>query len=367
MVAVDVAPIRYPAFSVTVTTPITGATRIADLKGAVIGFVDNSKQNADHFIERVDALLREFCGYCLYARAAHTDAGADRINARILGMHGDLGTRAGVACGALDLKQTFLDLGNLEFKQLGNEFRCGARQHQVRAAGEAVNLPDIGSHAITQTKILLRDHLVAGQHGFETAGFDNRVAALHAFDDAGDKVLLAGEEVIKDLLAFRVTDLLHDDLFSGLRTNAADFHALERLFDELADLGFRIFFLRLMQLVLPRRHFDFLVLHHFPATEEGKFAGRTIDRGANLDVLGELLFGCRSQGEFERAEHNFLVDVLFSRQRINQQQNFTTHIRLPLKTPASAALYPHCPSRPTARVRQPRYLLCLPRTRGSRQ
>ena len=43
-------------------TPITGATRIADLKGAVIGFVDNSKQNADHFIERVGALLRENYG-----------------------------------------------------------------------------------------------------------------------------------------------------------------------------------------------------------------------------------------------------------------------------------------------------------------
>ena len=42
--------------------PITGATRIADLKGAVIGFVDNSKQNADHFIERVSALLRDNYG-----------------------------------------------------------------------------------------------------------------------------------------------------------------------------------------------------------------------------------------------------------------------------------------------------------------
>lgn len=42
--------------------PVTGATRIADLKGAVIGFVDNSKQNADHFIARVGALLRENYG-----------------------------------------------------------------------------------------------------------------------------------------------------------------------------------------------------------------------------------------------------------------------------------------------------------------
>jgi hypothetical protein len=41
---------------------ITGATRVADLKGAVIGFVDNSKQNADHFIARVGALLQEQYG-----------------------------------------------------------------------------------------------------------------------------------------------------------------------------------------------------------------------------------------------------------------------------------------------------------------
>jgi hypothetical protein len=41
---------------------VTGAVRVADLKGAVIGFVDNSKQNADHFIERVGALLREQYG-----------------------------------------------------------------------------------------------------------------------------------------------------------------------------------------------------------------------------------------------------------------------------------------------------------------
>ena len=42
--------------------PITGATRSADLKGAVIGIVDNTKQNANHFIERVGALLRENYG-----------------------------------------------------------------------------------------------------------------------------------------------------------------------------------------------------------------------------------------------------------------------------------------------------------------
>jgi len=42
--------------------PTTRAHRIAYLQGAVIGFVDNSKQNADHFIERVGALLRDNYG-----------------------------------------------------------------------------------------------------------------------------------------------------------------------------------------------------------------------------------------------------------------------------------------------------------------
>lgn len=41
---------------------VSGAARVADLNGALIGFVDNSKQNADHFIERVSALLREQYG-----------------------------------------------------------------------------------------------------------------------------------------------------------------------------------------------------------------------------------------------------------------------------------------------------------------
>lgn len=41
---------------------IKGAARLARLKDATIGFVDNSKQNADLFIEHLRALLRERYG-----------------------------------------------------------------------------------------------------------------------------------------------------------------------------------------------------------------------------------------------------------------------------------------------------------------
>lgn len=41
---------------------IAGATRPAELKDLVVGFVDNSKQNADLFIERLRTMMRERYG-----------------------------------------------------------------------------------------------------------------------------------------------------------------------------------------------------------------------------------------------------------------------------------------------------------------
>ena len=41
---------------------VCGAQRLARLSGAVVGFIDNSKQNADLFIERLRGLLHEQYG-----------------------------------------------------------------------------------------------------------------------------------------------------------------------------------------------------------------------------------------------------------------------------------------------------------------
>jgi hypothetical protein len=41
---------------------LSGAKRLAGLGGAVVGFIDNSKQNADLFIERLGELLRDQYG-----------------------------------------------------------------------------------------------------------------------------------------------------------------------------------------------------------------------------------------------------------------------------------------------------------------
>jgi hypothetical protein len=82
----------------------------------------------------VDALAGDLVGDRLHARPAHADAGADRIDARLVAAHGDLGAHAGVARGAQDLDQALPHFRHLELEQLDQELRRGARQEQLRAA-----------------------------------------------------------------------------------------------------------------------------------------------------------------------------------------------------------------------------------------
>jgi hypothetical protein len=56
---------RITVFNPTAAQPVAaidGASRPASLEKAVVGFIDNSKQNADHFIGRLSDLLREQYG-----------------------------------------------------------------------------------------------------------------------------------------------------------------------------------------------------------------------------------------------------------------------------------------------------------------
>ena len=66
------------------------------------------------------------------------------------------------------------------------------------------------------------------------------VAALDALDGARQQVVVALEEVVQDLLALGVADLLQDHLLRRLRADAAELDRLERLLDHLAHLERRI-------------------------------------------------------------------------------------------------------------------------------
>jgi hypothetical protein len=72
----------------------------------------------------VDALARELVGHRGDARAAHADARALRVEARVVGLDRDLRADAGIARRGLDLDQAFLDLGDLELEQAARGSRA---------------------------------------------------------------------------------------------------------------------------------------------------------------------------------------------------------------------------------------------------
>jgi len=240
-------------------------------------------------------------------------------------VHGDLRAHAGIAGGRLDLEQAVFHLRHFQFEQLDDELRRGARQDQLRAARGAVDLQQVGAHAVADPQVLLRDHLVARQHRLDAAGLDDGVAALDAFHRAGDEMLLALEEVVQHLFALGVTDLLQDDLLGGLGADAAEIDRLKLLLDELVELDLGHLLLCLGEGDLRIGVLHCLVRHDLPAAEGLEFSAFLIDGDAHVGLFVDPLLGGGGECRFQGREDDILGDVLLARQGIHQQQHLFAH------------------------------------------
>ena len=281
----------------------------------------------------IDALTSEFVGYRRHAHAAHADTGADRIDTLIVRLDRDLGTHARVARRRLDFEQTVVDFRHFHFEELDDEFRRRARKDQLRTAGRAIDTQQKSLDAVADTQVLARDHLVTRQNGLDLSGLNDRIAPLHSLDRTGNEVLLALKEVIEDLLALGVADLLQNHLLGGLCANPAKIDGFQRLFQVVANIDVRILLLRVRQGNMLRFKDKVLVGHHFPTPEGLEIARFAINHHANIGVVVNPLFRCRRERQLESAEDNLLAHVLFTRQNVYQKQNFAAHI---LTTPYPA-------------------------------
>ena len=114
---------------------------------------------------------------------------------------------------------------------------------------------------------------------------DDEVALVEALDGAGHDLVAAREEVVQQLLALGVADLLQDHLLGGLRADAADRHRIDRLLDVVVDLDVGNLLLRFEQQDFRVRHLQAgLVRHDVPAAEGLVVAGVAIDRDADVDL-----------------------------------------------------------------------------------
>ncbi len=134
----------------------------------------------------VDALALQFLHDRLHAHAAHADAGADRIDRGILGNHGDLGAAARIARHGADLDDAVIDFRHFLREEAHHELRMAARQEDLRPAGFAAHVVDIGADAVAGAEAFARDHLVAAHDTFGAAQIDHHRAEFHALDDAVD-------------------------------------------------------------------------------------------------------------------------------------------------------------------------------------
>ena len=133
----------------------------------------------------VDLLALQFVDHRLHARAAHADASADRIDRGIVRHHGDLGARARIASDRLHLDDAVVDLRHFLGEQPRGELRMGAGEEDLRAAGLAPDVIDIGADAIAGPEHLARDQFVAPHDRLARAGaaeIDHDIAVFDPLD-----------------------------------------------------------------------------------------------------------------------------------------------------------------------------------------
>ena len=176
----------------------------------------------------------------LHTRAAHTDAGADGVDARIVAAHRDFRADAGIAGRAQDLDEALADFRHLELEQLDEELGRRTGQEQLRSAGLGADFLQEGLDAVLGLHLLARDHVGAGNETFRVAAeIDVDAVTIDAFHDTADEGADAVAIGVDDLGALGFAHLLHDDLLRLLGGDTAEGHRFHRLLDVTADLDVR--------------------------------------------------------------------------------------------------------------------------------
>ena len=85
----------------------------------------------------------------------------------------DLGAAARIARHGADFDDAVIDFRHFLREQAHHELRMAARQEDLRAAGFAAHVIDIGADAVAGAEDFARDHLVAAHHAFGLAQIDH--------------------------------------------------------------------------------------------------------------------------------------------------------------------------------------------------
>ncbi len=274
-------------------------------------------------LQNVDFLAFQLPDDRLDARAAHADAGADRIHVIAGGVHGHLGSVAGLPDHLVDLDRAIVDLRHLELEDLADELRVRARQDDLQAGGGLLHFVDESSDAVVRPIHFPRALVLARHDAF-------RLAQVHE-DGAVPLALVVADDHLTDLvLILRVQRILLD-LAQGLSSallGALDGDAIEVARIDLdqqfvADLRLIVVTQRVLQPDLRDRvvnHGDDALLRI-----DGDIGGVIVE--ADDGVLGRAesaLVGCE-QHVLDRLDDQVLGDAAVLHQLADRQRHLTGH------------------------------------------
>ena len=96
----------------------------------------------------VDLFALKLVHHGLHARTAHTDTGADRVDAVVIGNHGDLGAASRITGHGLDLDDAVIDFRHFHLEQFFHELRRRAAEEDLRATHLAPHILDVAADAV---------------------------------------------------------------------------------------------------------------------------------------------------------------------------------------------------------------------------
>ncbi len=282
--------------------------------------VDHEGRRVGRPLDDVDLLALELGDDGLDPAAAHADAGADGVDARIVRDHRNLGPAPGIAGDRLDLDDAVVDLGHLLGEQLGHELGVGPREEDLRPARLAAHVVDVGPHPVALMEGLARQQLVAAQKRLGPAEIDHHVAVLHPLDETVHDLACAVLVLLVLALALGLAHLLHDHLLGGLGGDAPELDRRQGLDQLVADRGVGLARPGVFDRDLGRRIFD--LVDHVDHAHQAHRAGLAVDLGPDVVFLAVLALAGVLNRLLHSVEHRVALDPFLARDRVGHLQQF---------------------------------------------
>ena len=318
----------------------------------------------------VDLLAAQLGHHAIHALAARADAGAYRVDHRVGGVHRHLRAAARLAGDGLDLHNAALNLRHLQLEQALHQSRMDARYAHLRAVlcararQTAIrdDLQHVNLEALAR-RVHVAGHLLARlEHALGLAQLDVDILRLgiDAVHNRGQNLVFLLDEVVVDLAALGLANLLHDDLLGRLRGDAAEVVRRDLDLDDVILLIAGLNRLRFLDGNLGR-------LVGGPALDrlagvQANRAGLPVQLHAHVRVgrrhavfLAEIIFISALQCLFNRRKEQLLADVFF----LGQRRDGFDHLTILVFVHALTLIF--LLSRFSHRRSSPRPLRCRPR------